>query len=116
MTYVTRIAVDDAGNVVAFGMFTGAMVFGGVPVVAGGGLGPDSSEDLFVLKQRPDGEIAWQKVFGGAQRERAYGLAVSRTGEALLTGDFQGTFQLGTTTLTAPADNGWGLYLAKLAP
>jgi hypothetical protein len=113
--YAARLAVDGAGNAVAFGLFSGTIVLGGAELTAAGANGASGPEDLFVLKLDPAGSPVWSRQLGSSDRERAYGIGLVATGEVYLTGDFYGTVDFGAGPMTAPVDS-WALFLAKLAP
>lgn len=114
-SHAARLAVDGAGNAVAFGMFTGTIALGGAEMTAAGNDGATGPEDLFVLKLDPAGSPVWSRHFGSSAGERAYGIGLAATGETYITGDFSGTIDLGAGPMTAPVES-WALFLAKLAP
>lgn len=114
-SHAAHLAVDGAGNAVAFGLFSGTMTVGGAELTAAGTNGSSGPEDLFVIKLDPDGSPAWSRAFGSPDLERADGIAIAATGEILLTGDFFGTVDFGAGPMAAPPGSS-GLYLLKLAP
>lgn len=86
------VAVAGADVVVVgyFGMFGSAVDFGGVI------LGSLGLADAFVAKYAiGDGSYRWAKGYGGTADDYVRSVAVSPTGEILVTGDFQGTTNFG---------------------
>jgi hypothetical protein len=69
--YGQSVAVDDAGNVMVTGTFSGAMNLGGCPLSSAGG-----GVDLFVAKLDPSGACKWSKHTGDAPNLQ-YGTAIS---------------------------------------
>lgn len=114
-SHAARLAVDGAGNAVAFGFFNGTITVGSTELTAAGTVGASGPEDLVVLKLDPDGSPVWSQAFGSSELERAEGLGIAPTGEILITGDFYGTVDFGAGPMTAPVDSS-GLFLLKLAP
>lgn len=80
------LAIDGEGNIYLSGWFTGTVDFGGVELVAAGGV------DMFVAKVSVDGEMLWARAFGGPQGDGGNEIAVLADGEiavsAITAGDF----------------------------
>jgi len=58
-----RMCVDHSGNVIAIGQFVGTITFGNVTLTAAG------SEDLFLVKYDPAGNLLWARNAGGANEQ-----------------------------------------------
>jgi hypothetical protein len=61
------------------------------------------AEDIFVVKNAPDGTILWARRYGGTGSDIAYDVAVDRAGRVFLCGTFQGSFSIGSFALSTPA-------------
>jgi len=83
------VAVDGAGNAVVTGQFEGTMDLGGGARTSASGL------DAFVASYGPDGSWRWDRTFGGGAFDRAFGVAMDVAGNAVVTGLFEGTLDLG---------------------
>ena len=84
-----RAAVDQDGNVIAIGSFTGTASFGGASLASAGGT------DVFLAKFTPDGAHAWSQRFGGTGEDRGFGVAVDTNGHIGICGDSGGTLSFG---------------------
>jgi hypothetical protein len=100
------IAVDSAGNVYLAGFFEGTAAFGGTTLTSAGG------DDVFVAKLTSAGTVSWAKRLGGSGRDWDYDLAVDRSGNVYLAGNFQGPAAFGGTTLTGAGSD--DVFVAKL--
>ena len=101
----TAVAVDDSGNVVITGQFTGSPDFGGGPLPSAG------NSDIFVAKLDSSGGHLWSKGLGGADTDQGRSVATDTMGNVVITGDFEGAVDFGGGTLTAAA--GAELFIAK---
>ena len=101
------VASDSAGNVLLAGSFQGTVDFGGGPLTSAGG------SDIFVAKYTSAGDYIWAGRFGGAGDDLAYGLAVDPSGNAVVTGAFQGTADFGGGALTSAGD--FDVFVARYA-
>lgn len=90
----TAVAVDSAGNSYVTGHFTGAATFGTLTATATG------STDVFVIKADPTGKVLWLTTAGGAAGDYARSLALTSSGELVLSGTINGQAKFGATTLT----------------
>jgi hypothetical protein len=102
------VAVDSAGNVIAYGYFNGTIDLGGGPMLSAG------SSDLYVVKYSPTGVHLWSKRFGDVATQLAKGLAVDTSGNIVITGTLNGTVSFGGAAVTT-AGNG-DSFVAKLSP
>jgi hypothetical protein len=101
------IDVDQAGNVVVTGMFTGNVDFGaGTLANTGGG-------DIFLMKYSASGVCQWSKNWGSAISidEVGNGVAFDGSGNVLLTGVIQQPINFGGGTLTG--DGYYNAFIAK---
>jgi hypothetical protein len=78
--YVTGEAVDNAGNMLLTGYFSGTADFGGEP------LSSAAHTDIFIVKLDAQGQHLWSRRFGGSQFDYGGGIAVDSVGNVLLTG------------------------------
>ncbi len=92
---VSAVAFDAKGNLYFAGWFSGSMVVGGTTVVSVG------ADDVFVAKLTPTGDLAWLRSFGGLDVDAADALAVTKSGDVIVTGVFRQTMKLGDTLLTS---------------
>jgi hypothetical protein len=79
------VAFDPAGNVVVAGLFYDQMQVGAETLV---GMG---SDDAFIAKFSPEGTPLWARKFGGSDSDTAYDIAVTSSGNLLVTGSIKGT-------------------------
>lgn len=106
--FVTRLAIDPAGNILATGNFYGPITqFGG----SYSGL---AGQDPFVFKLDTNGTPQWIKTFGGnVSGDFGLGIAADAAGSVLISGLIRGTVTFaGGPPLTASA--GGNGYIAKL--
>ncbi len=89
------IAFDPEGNVVVAGNFSRSMQLGATPVASLG------SDDAFVLKLSPTGEVLWVRRFGDIKSDGANGVATDAHGNVYVTGSFSGLVTFGTTQLSS---------------
>jgi hypothetical protein len=108
------VAVDSAGNVYLTGNFAGTRDFDPGPGVYN--LTSVGTEDQFVAKYTSDGSLLWAQRAGSNPAPNILGsgswLALDSAGNIYLTGTFQGTIDVGTTTLSSAGQ--WDIYVAKL--
>ncbi|UOQ52617.1 T9SS type A sorting domain-containing protein [Hymenobacter cellulosivorans] len=118
--YINALALDNAGNAVVAGNFTGSTISFGTTTLTNAGGG--STTDIFVARLSSAG--AWTQAVraGTARSESAASLALDAAGHAVVGGTFYGpTASFGTTVLTnaspvsAGVDTG-DLFIAHLSP
>lgn len=99
------IAIDGAGNISVTGSFFGTTDFD--PNAGVTNLTSAGSNDIFVLKLNPAGNLVWAKNFGGTQDDKGYAIATDVSGNVFTTGYFMNTadFDPAATTYTM---NGFG--------
>ncbi len=81
------IAVDENGNVITIGYFSGTVDFDPGPgsnILTG-------SNDLFILKLDPNGNHLWAKSLIGSSYLRKMDMALDKDGNLYITGEFGGT-------------------------
>ncbi|HEY5952129.1 MAG TPA: SBBP repeat-containing protein [Kofleriaceae bacterium] len=91
------VAVDPAGNVTMVGSFEnkGSISFGEKDDHVSLG-----EADVYVARFAGDGKLLWAKTFGGERIDVAYDVAVDTNGNAVVTGWFEGTVDLGKGTVS----------------
>lgn len=103
------IQTDGAGNSYVAGYITGETAFGttvSFPSAQGNG-------DIYVAKYSSAGVLVWVKRFGGMFSDRAYNLALDNSGNILVTGQFSGTVNFDSHTITSTG-NSKDIFLVKL--
>jgi hypothetical protein len=104
----SSVAADASGNVFLAGSFSGAVNFGGGPLVSVG------SEDVFVVKFDPSGSHVWSRQFGDTCYTGTRSVAVDAAGNVFLAGSFGGGVDFGGGRLTSAG--GYDIFLAKFDP
>ncbi len=102
------VAVDGAGNALLTGYFNGSADFGG------GGLLSAGFSDIFLAEFDPAGNHLWSKRFGDADIQTGLSVAADGSGNALLTGWFDGSVDFGGTPMSA--SGAADIFLAKFGP
>ncbi|MCC6554292.1 MAG: hypothetical protein IT372_15025 [Polyangiaceae bacterium] len=88
------VATDAAGNVYVAGGFSGTFTLG-APITAVG------VQDVLVAKLDPAGNPVWVRGFGGAAGQaNATDIVIDASGNAVVTGLFNGLLTVGATDLT----------------
>jgi hypothetical protein len=88
------VAVDGAGNVLLAGDFSGAVDFGGGPLISAG------ASDISIAKFSATGAHQWSKRFGDASNQYGNVVAADKGGNVVLTGSADGTVDFGGGPLT----------------
>lgn len=103
-----RVAVHT-GGVYAVGSFRGTATFGPFTLTEAG------SVDGFVTRlDVGTGTVGWAVAISSTEYDHGHGVAVDPSGNVYTTGDFMGTAQLGTVTLTSAGQT--DLFVAKHDP
>jgi hypothetical protein len=89
------VSSDAAGNAYVCGSFSGSGNFFDKEIISKG------SDDIFLTKFDPDGNVLWAKSFGSKVNDGAYAIGVSRSGKIVITGSFGDTAFFGVTKLAA---------------
>jgi hypothetical protein len=90
------VAVDSYGNIVMAGFFQNTVDFGGGDLTTAGTTG---DYDIFLAKYSVSGEHLWSKRFGDTTDDKAYGVAVDKTNNIILTGYFRNRADFGGNVL-----------------
>ena len=100
------VAVDTNGNAIITGSFMESASFGGTTLTSTG------NWDVFVAKLNSNGAWLWAKSAGGSDWDEGQGVAVDTSGNAYVTGYFQGSASFGGTTLVSQGSA--DVFVAKL--
>lgn len=104
------VEVDASGNSYITGYLTGETAFQTDVVILNG-----YSGDAYVAKYNSTGVLIWVKTFGGNFSDRATDLAIGPDGNIVFTGQFFGTANFGSISLTSPAGSK-DIFISKLDP
>ncbi|GAB4436324.1 MAG: hypothetical protein OHK0015_28010 [Chloroflexi bacterium OHK40] len=105
------VAVAHSGAIFLAGLFRATASFpspGGRAALSSAG-----SDDLFVARYSPDGDLRWAVRGGGAASDRALAITVDTQERSYVTGFFTDAATLGGIDLTG---EGKEIYLAELSP
>jgi hypothetical protein len=100
------ISADIGGKTLVTGEFQGASQFGSVRLDSAG-----AQPDAFIAKLDRLGRVLWAERFGDGDLEMGRGIDADSHGRIYFSGEFQGTLQLGSTTLTSAGAH--DMFLAK---
>jgi len=100
------IAPASDGKVLVAGEFQGTSLFGSTRLDSAG-----SRPDVFIAKLDRLGRVRWSRRFGDTDREIARGIDSDDRGNVYFGGEFEGTIQLGPTTLRSAGAN--DIFFAK---
>lgn len=97
-----KCAVDNNGNFLLTGMFSGNIDFGEVTLEIEG------TKDMFLLKTDKDGNALWAKSFGGDQNNSTLGKAVAADAEnnVYVAGSFSDTLNIESQQFIAVNEEG----------
>jgi hypothetical protein len=91
-----KMATDAAGNITLAGNYFGGNInFGGGPLANAGG------HDIYVAKLDSSGNHTWSNRFGDSAAQVLGGVAIDNSGDILVTGSFDGTFDFGGSALVS---------------
>ncbi len=104
---IGAIAVDASGGLLVTGVLRGSFDFGTGPIVAG------PHGDVYAARLDPQGQASWVRSFSGTNSFNQYGshLAVSASGEVVISGAFNGTVDFGNGPLTSLGED---IFLLEL--
>lgn len=105
-TNVTGVAIGTQSDAAIFGSFLGQADLGAGLVSSAG------SDDAFITKLGPGGNVLWSKQYGDAQSQAIFGATVDTTGSTYVTGRFQGSLDLGGGALSSMG--GDDIFVAKI--
>ena len=103
------IAVDSDSNAYVTGRFYGTATFGSISLT-----GPDYYHSMFIAKLSSSGSWQWAVNTENNLGVMANGIAANSSGNAYVTGSFEGTVTFGSTSLTA-ANQSRATFIAKLS-
>lgn len=109
--YARAVRTDSSGNSYVVGTFQGSATFG-----AGGAttvLVSRGGNDGYLAKYLPDGTLSWIQQFGGTSTDEGWDVAVDSSGNAIITGDFDGTATFGSGGAATPIIGVADVFLAK---
>ena len=101
------VAVDTSGNACITGWFRWSALFGDTTLTSEG------DYDVFVAKLDTNGNWLWARRAGDSLADYGYGMAVDSSGNAIITGEFQGSADFGSFTLTSAGSR--DVFVAKLS-
>jgi hypothetical protein len=108
------IAVDASGNTFITGTFMNTCDFD--PGPGSFTLTSAGSDDVFVVKLDPSGNLIWAKNFGGPLLDKPNGITVDGSGNVYTTGYIKGTADLdpGSSTFTVTSLGAEDIFISKL--
>ena len=106
---IRGIGVDGQDGIHIAGTFNNQIDLGNGPVPSNQG-----SNDIFVARLSPEGDLDWSRFFGGPSFEDIIALTVDAAGRPTLTGTFSGAVNFGGMTVAAV--DGEDIFVVKLAP
>jgi len=92
---ISRVEIMPTGELYAAGSFQGTSAFGGLSLTSAGGY------DGFLLKCTAQGVPQWARRLGGTGNDYAYELVQQPAGPVYLAGNFEGTAQFDTQSVTS---------------
>ena len=101
----TGLAVDGSGAALLCGHFGGQVTFGGTTLTSSG------RSDVFVARYDGSGTLDWARRAGGTEATTAGDIAVDGSGNAFVTGRFDGQVTFGGTTFSS--GNRIDMFVAK---
>lgn len=104
---ITATAFDAQGNLHVVGCFSGTLDFGGQPMVS-------NAVSAFLVKLGPQGVPLWSRSYGMTGSPCAADVAVDPEGNAIVTGELDGSMDVGGIVLTSAG--GQDVFVAKVAP
>lgn len=105
------VEIDVSGNSYITGYVTGETAFNTNNVLQT----TPGNGDIYVAKYNTSGVLVWWKQFGGNFSDRAYDLAIGPDQNIVVTGQFFGSLNFGSTNLQS-AQNSKDIFLMKLDP
>jgi len=106
------LGIDDSGYIYVGASFRSNITIGGTALTNTDLSG--STSDLFLAKFNSQGNAIWAKKMGGIDEERCMGIAVTRSGNIYLCGQFKSdTLSTGSLKLGNSAPGNYDSYLAK---
>ncbi|MBP7810045.1 MAG: SBBP repeat-containing protein [Bacteroidia bacterium] len=95
--YGYGVGCDISGNVYVTGTYAGTIIVGTTTLTTG-----NSSTNVFIAKYDALGNVLWVKDFGdNTMTDRPDDLTIDNSGNVLVSGTYQGTMTVGTTTMVS---------------
>ncbi|MBP6633763.1 MAG: hypothetical protein KBG28_09660 [Kofleriaceae bacterium] len=104
------VTVDQAGNILVAGTFSGKATFGGAELASAGG----ADTDVVVAKYDPTGAHLWSQRFGNQFNDAPGGVAVDPAGHVAVTGAFQQSIVFGEGEYKSKGEA--DVFLVRLDP
>ncbi|HRB80285.1 MAG TPA: T9SS type A sorting domain-containing protein [Niabella sp.] len=107
----TGVVVDQQGDVYNCGYFKNTAYFDSDSVVSAG------KKDIYIARYNNAGNLQWLRNFGGDDDEQGTKIQIDSTGNIYVLCSYQGTFNVGSTTLPAADStviNQGGFFIVKL--
>ncbi|HPS82850.1 MAG TPA: hypothetical protein PLA88_00940, partial [Bacteroidales bacterium] len=104
---------DKSGNSYVTGIYDGNnVVFGTTTLYNHGNPGYNSNDDIFLVKYDANGNVVWEKNFGGTFGDHVNSIALDSSGNIFIAGTyFYGPISFGNVSL--PANTGQDMFIAK---
>uniref|UniRef100_UPI00404A4B7D SBBP repeat-containing protein n=1 Tax=Flavobacterium sp. TaxID=239 RepID=UPI00404A4B7D len=108
------IEVDNAGNSYITGDFYNSVDFD--PGANSFNMTPFGSNDVFVCKYDPSGDLLWAKQLGGASTDKGISIDVDLIGNVIVGGEFNATcdFDPGANSFNMTSYGGNDIFVTKL--
>ncbi len=97
------VYTDDNGFTLVTGYYSGEADFSGTIITSNA-----MSQDLFLAKYDPSGNLLWVRSEGGPGAETGYDVELDNAGNIVVTGQFRGTITIGASTYTSEINPGTG--------
>lgn len=92
--YGTGVAVDSDGNIFVTGTFSGIAYVNDIVLYPNG-----NGSDIFLLKYSPDGNIIWNRKYGGNENDFSGGITIDNLNNVVFTGSFKSSIVIGSTAV-----------------
>jgi hypothetical protein len=100
---------DKTGSIYAAGLFTQSLLLSSYTLTSNGG------RDIFLIKYRPDGTVAWAKSYGTSTDDEFFGaLAVDNNADIVLAGAFSSSSAIAFDTMHRYSNGGYDDFWAKI--
>jgi len=105
------LAVDSSGQVTIAGSFENK---GNISFGPGDEHKSAGEADIYVARFANDGKLVWARTYGGDRVDVANDVVVDNAGNAIVTGWFEGTVELGGGAVTTKGGNNKDVFVLKL--
>lgn len=108
--YANSVAIDALGNIYVVGSFLGTTITFESTILTN--TGTVNTEDIFVTKYDPSGNLLWAKSAGGNTRDYAFSVSIDSLGSIYVAGSFSNNgITFGSVTLTNTGS--YDMFLVK---